>query len=94
MFLCSLEGIFYEIHILLEVAPTILEVKSFVNDISGSGSHRAVQDLTALFGISVLVSLPPVLWREGLTAPGGSGVFSKRANDRIQKKWTSPCVLP
>ena len=43
------------------------------------------QELTALFRISVLVSLPSVLWREGLTAPGGSGVFSKRANDNPEE---------
>lgn len=45
---------FYEIHILLEVAPTILEVKSFVNDISGSGAHRPLQDLCPGFLASSL----------------------------------------
>lgn len=56
MFLCSLEGIFYEIHILLEVAPTILEVKSFVNDISGSGAYRPLQDLCPGFFAFSLVA--------------------------------------
>ena len=44
-----------------------------------------VQEHTALFRISVLVSLPPVSQWEGLTAPGGSRGVSKCA-----AKWQNP----